>query len=378
MSPAPVRIILAGAGHAHLVALRNLAGMTRDGIALTIVEPEPESLYSGMVPGLIAGHFERGELAIPVAPLATACGATVLRDAVVEVLPGQRSVRLRGGGTLDYDVLSLDVGAISALSSVAGGERHAIPLRPLSGFLSALGDLERRLPGPLDPPLAVVGAGAAGVEVVLALHHRFNSAAPAGARVPLALVADRTILDGFPGSVVRRFERLLAERGITVHAGTGVTEVGADSLRLADGRSIPVTAAIWAGHAAPHPWLSRSVLETDEAGFIRVDRTLRATGHESIFVVGDAASFDVRPLPKAGVHAVRQGEMLARSLLASARGDAPPPYEAQRAMLAILTTGGRQAVATRNGLSVAGHWVWRWKRFIDKRFVEGLKSVGRS
>ncbi|MEJ1935242.1 FAD-dependent oxidoreductase, partial [Nostoc sp. NIES-2111] len=294
MSRAPVRIVLAGAGHAHLIALRDLARMPREGISLTVIAPEPESLYSGMVPGWIAGHFRREDLAIPVAPLATACGAALVHDEVAELDPGRRLIRLGGGGTLDYDVLSLDVGAVSASSGVPGGSLHAVPLRPLSAFLDALGDIERNLPGPRDPPLAVVGAGAAGVEVVLALHHRFGSRTGAPGSVPLALVASGGVLDGFPRSVVRRFARLLAERGVSVHAGAGVAEVGPKSLHLADGRTLPVSTTVWAGHAAPQPWIARSGLATDDRGFIRVDRTVRAIGRGDILAVGDAASFDPR------------------------------------------------------------------------------------
>lgn len=376
MTRGPVRLVLAGAGHAHLLALRDLARLDRTGIVVTVIAPEAVSLYSGMVPGAVAGHFAPDDLAIPVAPLCAACGALFLQDAVVRLDPVRRVLALQGGAEIAFDVLSIDVGSIPAFAQVAGAERHAIPVRPFAGLLAAVGDLAARRPGSADPPVAVVGAGAAGCELVLALDHRVNAGRAEGARAGLVLVsATAGILDGHPPAVARRFRRILDEREIALHAGSAVAEVAPGALRLADGRTIPVSATVWAGGAAAHPWLARSGLAVDAEGFALVDERLRAQGRTDILVCGDAASFAPRPLPKSGVHAVRQGEMLAASLLALARGGAPAVYRPQRDALAILTAGGRHAVATRNGFSVAGGWVWRWKRRIDTRFVESLRSV---
>jgi selenide,water dikinase len=373
-----IRVVLAGAGHAHLLALRDLADRERSGIELTVVTPDRDSLYSGMIPGVLAGHFSRDDLAIPVAPLAAACGATLVTDEVTGLDPASKTLTLRSGAEIGYDILSLDVGSVSSFASVPGACENAVPVRPLAGMLEAVDTLERRRLGPSERPVAVVGAGAAGCEIVLALDRRLNGDAPPGTGVPLLLVSGTSgILDGFPPAVARHFAHAMGERGIGLRTGVRGAAVEGGALVLADGDRIPVAATLWAGDAAPHPWLARSGLPVDPTGFVLVDRHLRAGGRTDILVSGDAASFSPRPLPKAGVHAVRQGEILADSLLALARGRTPPAYRPQRDALYILTTGGRHAVATRNGFTIAGRWVWQWKRWIDNRFVRNLRTAAQ-
>ncbi len=102
---------------------------------------------------------------------------------------------------------------------------------------------------------------------------------------------------------------------------------------------------------------------------VPVRATLQHVDRDDIYAVGDCARFLLGPLPRIGVHGVRQGPVLLQSLLARVRGEALPVYEPRRRALSILDLGG---VA---GLAVWGRWWWygaaalRVKRRIDRRWL---------
>jgi NADH dehydrogenase FAD-containing subunit len=92
-----------------------------------------------------------------------------------------------------------------------------------------------------------------------------------------------------------------------------------------------------------------------------------------VFASGDCASWPGAGLPKAGVHAVRMGPVLAGNLRAALRGPAGAadlrPHRPQRHFLALLATGDGRAIASRGPFGAEGAWAWRWKDHIDRRFL---------
>ncbi len=103
--------------------------------------------------------------------------------------------------------------------------------------------------------------------------------------------------------------------------------------------------------------------------------TLASTGDDAVFATGDCAELIGQRLDKAGVYAVRQGPVLAENLRRRIRGEPLMAYRPQARALAILSTGDGRAVASwGDRFAVEGRWVWWWKDWIDRRFVEGFSS----
>jgi selenide,water dikinase len=184
-----------------------------------------------------------------------------------------------------------------------------------------------------------------------------------------------TILPTFPVRMRDRFAAILAERGIAVQTGATVTEAREGALHLADGSVLACNEILWTTRAAPAVWLQETGLALDEAGFIRVSLALESLSHNGVFAAGDVATVEGHRLPRSGVHAVRQGPVLADNLRRALRGQAPRPYRPQQDALAIVSTGERHALATRNGIVIEGDWVWRVKDWIDRRFMRRFNDL---
>ena len=247
-------------------------------------------------------------------------------------------------------MVSLNVGSVVD-PALLPPQRPAsvVPTKPLTGLEALRATAGRRV--------SVVGGGASGLE--LAAH-----AAAAGARV--TLLAEEVGGD-LPAGAVRRLARCLRARGVALRPGVAVVAVGAEVTILADASEVPHDLAILATGLVAPPELARWGLG-DERG-VPVTATLAHPEHPHVLAAGDCAHFLPSPLPRVGVHGVRQGPVLLAGLLARARGEQAPAYRPQRRWLAVLDLGDGR------GLAVRGRWWWEgraalWlKRRIDRRWL---------
>lgn len=366
--PRPQRILLVGGGHSHVEVLRRFALQPDPRVALTLVSPAPDTAYSGMLPGLVAGLYTAAEAHIALPPLARWAGAR-FRMGRAEALDLYTKTAVLSGGTREaFDFVSLDVGSVPD-DRVAGARAHAIGVKPVANFLAAWERMQADAAAGTVRTIAVVGGGAAGIEVLLAMHARVTTAL--GTAAPrFALITDRPhLLPEHPPAVRARIGRILVERGVVLHLDSPAVAVEPGAVVVAHGRRIAADRIVWAVAAAAAPWLAASGLACDERGFVQVDDTLRSPSHPFAFAAGDCATQVRHPRPRSGVFAVRQGPPLAANLRRAALGQPLAAYVPQRRALALITTGGRHAIASRGPFVAAGAWVWRWKDRIDRRFM---------
>jgi selenide,water dikinase len=188
--------------------------------------------------------------------------------------------------------------------------------------------------------------------------------------VRLTVVTDAPrILVSHSARAARVLERIFRERHIGLETNHRVTSVAAGLIKRDNAPPIAADYILWAAGAAAPAWLSASGLRTDSGGYVLVNEQLQSLSHPEVFAAGDAATMAGHPRPKSGVYAVRQGPPLARNLRRALSGEALVRYTPQRMALALISTGNRHAVASYAGLAVEGAWVWRWKDFVDRRFV---------
>jgi selenide,water dikinase len=334
-------LVLVGGGHAHALVLRAWAMRPLPGARLTLVNPGATAPYTGMLPGLVEGLYARDDLEIDLVRLARVAGARLILDRACGLDLSARTVRLDRGRPVAFDLLSLDVGVTSALPDVPGAGR-VVPAKPLDAFADRWAAFLAAAAAGGPAETAVIGGGVAGVELAMSMARA--AARAAQGRATVALIARGALLSGLLAGVQTRMRDALRQAGVTVHEHATVTEVTPEAV-LATTGPIPSRFTVGAAGARPHDWLAATGLPHRD-GYLSVDDFLRSTGDPGIYAAGDCADFAGRPLPKAGVHAVRQAPVLFHNLRADLTGAMRRPYRPQRDFLKLISTGPPSA---RNG-----------------------------
>ncbi|WP_040799144.1 NAD(P)/FAD-dependent oxidoreductase [Nocardia higoensis] len=308
------RIVVLGAGYAGLAAARKL-GRAR-GARVTVVDARAEFAERVRLHQRVAGqHVRRWDLARAL----DRHGAAFVRARATDLDPVARTLRLDTGGTLGYDTLVYALGS-TAPNHVPGVAEYARSI--------ATPEDARWVAG-TEGPVAVVGAGATGIELAaeLAEARPGTRVVLLGADEPAAWLGDKA---------VAHVRRVLGELGVEVRAGAKVVEVTADGPRLADSSLVPAAITVWTTGFAVPDLAARAGLDVDQAGRVRTDAYLRSTSHPDIYAAGDSAVIagpGGRELRMACATALPTGAHAGAVIAARLRGRAPKPlsfrYQAQ-------------------------------------------------
>ena len=333
-------ILLAGGGHSHALLLKRWAMRPKQRPAglITLINRNSTSLYSGMVPGLIAGQYERDAASIDLRQLCDRAGVALVIAEITGIEPDQGQLLLKKRPPLRYRRLSLNLGAESRHSTHPG-----VPIKPLEAALDFLDQQDSHC----TEPFCVVGGGLAGQEVVLALRRRWPTR-------PLTLISESLQQD-------HSASQRISQAGITL---------------TAEAPSQPTAALLCTGSQAPS-WLSKS-LPVDGSGRVQTNATLCVCGHPTLFASGDCGVIQSAPRPPSGVWAVRSAAILARNLLAA---DEDRPLQSWRPKAQALQLMGNPSQRPTQAWGRWGSWTlpanrWLWwiKRRIDQRFIASFKA----
>ena len=378
MNSAPIPVlkdlVLVGGGHSHVFVLKAFGMTPLPGVRITLVGRDVHTPYSGMLPGLISGHYSFDETHIDLQKLARFGGARLLHDEVVGLDPLEKALLFRDRPPLGYDVLSIDIGSSPARSQVPGAERFATAVKPIGSLVAKWeAVVERTLAAGGKRRIGVVGAGAAGVELTLSMQFRLREMlrGVAGAADPEfhLFSSSAHVLPSHNSRTQRKFARILGERGVAVHLDSRVAEVAADGVVDEQGAHHPLDEILWTTQAGAQPWPAEGGLQVDARGFIEVGDTLQSLSHPDIFAAGDIAAVVNHPREKAGVFAVRQGPPLAENIRRVLLGRRPEPFKPQKTFLSLVSTGDKYAVASKSVFAIEGEWLWKWKDSIDRKFM---------
>ncbi|MDJ0620517.1 MAG: selenide, water dikinase SelD [Calothrix sp. MO_192.B10] len=389
-SPIFKDLVLIGGGHSHAIVLKMLGMHPIPGVRLTLITDASDTPYSGMLPGHIAGFYNRDECHIDLRSLANFAQAQLYIDRVVGLDLTNNKVICASRPEVSFDVLSIDIGSTPATISVPGAAEYAIPAKPVPQLLTYWEQLTNNVTkNPQEAvKIAIVGGGVGGVELALSMQahlHRIISqgAWRSGGNLDIHLFQRHSQLMPNNHQLVRRqIQTILQERHIQVHRGENVIQIEPQGksiaglqLKCESGFTGEYTHIFWVTQASAPPWLQASGLKTDPQGFILVDDTLQSLSHPHIFAAGDIATMVNHPRPKAGVFAVRQGKPLFTNLRKFLLGKSLEPYTPQKQYLSLIGTGDGKAIATRGMFTLPPHQlIWFWKDWIDRRFMERLRN----
>jgi NADH dehydrogenase len=186
--------------------------------------------------------------------------------------------------------------------------------------------------------VAIVGAGATGVELAAELHNAAQELAayglgqikPEKLRITVIEAGPR-VLPALPERIGGPVHKTLEKLGVTVLTNSAVSEVTADALITASGQVIPATLKVWAaGIRAPAFLQDIAGLETNRINQLQVRPTLQTTRDDNIFAFGDCASCPMkgtdRNVPPRAQAAHQQASLLVKSLKLRIEGQSLPEY----------------------------------------------------
>ena len=417
--------MLVGGGHAHVGVLKMLAMAKMkgkrnymEGTKITLVAKEIHTPYSGMLPGYVAGHYPYEDCHIDLRPLTRLAGATLIHAAATRIDPDEKLVYIEPLRSqnhcserppLRYDILSVNVGITPETRSVEGACKYSTPVKPIDGFIGRIQGLLEQSPqmhntienGVLENgkdrdashstkcnTIAIVGGGAGGLELCLALHHRLITLGKQ-IHTKFVIYTRTTILSGQNEYARRTFRGILSGKGIKVVEYAKVVEVKANSIRFQttgcsdsdadlETKEEPFDQCLWCTNASAADWLRNSGMKTDEKGFLLVNQNLQSVSHREVFAAGDCATIQDHPRPKAGVFAVRQGKPLMENIIRSLAGVSRLKcYTPQSKYLSLISTGDKYAVGLWAAYGFRGQWVWSLKNWIDKSWMAKYTSEVR-
>ena len=368
-------LVLAGGGHSHVTVLKRFGMKPMPCVRLTLVCRDVHTPYSGMLPGLIAGHYSFDDAHIDLGPLARFAGARLYHEEVVGLDLEEKKLICRGRPPIPYNLLSLNIGSTPDLSQTPGAAENVVPVKPINSFIRRWERLsERILTTRRRLRIGVIGAGAGGVELTLAVQNRLQTllaeaSPPADLPEFHLFSASEQILPTHSPGARTRFDRVLESRGVHVHRGAEIMEVHEGGVHCKNGEKLDLDEILWVTQAGAAPWIRAAGLDVDEKGFVKVNASLQSTSHPEVFAAGDIAAVVNHPREKAGVFAVRQGRPLEGNLRRALLERPLKPFAPQKNFLSLITTGDKWAVASRGNWSLAGKLVWHWKDWIDRRFM---------
>ncbi len=362
---------MAGAGHAHLEVLRRCGLTPHPDLEITVVSPGTTHVYSGMVPGYLAGLYSFEEVSVEIEKISRYAGARFVSDCVSAIDRARRVVVTASGDELAYDLLSLNLGSRALGANQTDVLQNAMVAKPFHRVHEIRARLESLAKdrSSSERSIWIVGGGAAGVELAFAAAAVVKRHA---ARCTVRLVeSGECLLRGYEPGIQQLAQATLKQRGVEVRLGVKVTTLSEQRVHLGDNTSHSADLVLWITGPEPSISLAASGLQLDRRGFVLVRDTLQSVDDERIFAVGDTATLEHAPeTPKAGVYAVRQSPVLYNNLVATAKAiRGLQRFHPQASYLSLLNCCDGTAILRYKWLKLRAGWAWTLKDRIDRRFM---------
>ena len=283
--------------------------------------------------------------------------------------------------SIPYDTLVIAVGSTTNDFSTPGAAQHAISLdnpEQAALFHSRLINACLRAnaqPGPLEPgqlDIAIIGAGATGVELAAELHNTLRELVAFGFEridpeqdIQLTIIeAAPKILPALPERLSGAVMKLLHKLKVDVLTGERVTEVSPRGVRTATGREVPAELVVWAaGIKAPDFLKDLAGLETNRLNQLVVHQTLQSTRDPNVFAFGDCAACPWPEkkswIPPRAQSAHQQASHLCRMLPRHLEGKPLQPFRYRDfgslvSLGAYSTVGSLMGAITRGSVMIEG------------------------
>jgi NADH:ubiquinone reductase (H+-translocating) len=406
--PVARQVVIAGGGFGGFYAARSLERLLpAQSARVTLVNEANFMLYTPLLPGAAGATLDPRHVVVPLRSQLKRTDLVI--GEVVGADPARRTLGVEriDGASLElvYDQLVIALGSVSRTLPIPGLAEYAIGLKSLAdattlrnqvlGCLDIAESLEDEAMRAEYLGFIFVGAGYAGVEGLAELQ---DFAAQAIELYPrcraqgmswVLVEAGKRIMQEVPESLSEFAERELRGRGIEVYTGMTLREVSARSVLLSDGETIPARTVVWTAGVKPSPVLARLGLPLDHSGRVVVDRAMRVDIGRSeiagmagtrrtgeVWAIGDCAAVpdayrQGQSCPPTAQHAIRQGRLVARNVVATLGSGKVQPFR-YRTRGVVAELGRNRAVAITLGIRWRGFPAWFIARTYHLLLMPGL------
>ena len=346
---------------------------------ITLINPNIEHLYSSMIPGLISKRYNFEESSIDLVKFTLNANCRFFKDTLIEIEPTKKSILCEQRGRIEFDILSLNTGSDTKI--IPGSKNSTfLNLKPFHSFVSNFESWIASLDlGKKHLRIGVVGGGIASIEIILAVKKRLETKLTHITNHPkldiFFLTKEESPFSSLNTQLKKHCLKVISENNITVVSGFLASKIDTNYVLDRNGNSFYLDLGIIATGPSPQPWADISGLSLCKNGYVRIKDNLTCEQYENIFVTGDAASLSKHPdLPKSGLTAVRQGQVLVRNIQKKLNQEPLVSYKPQFLRLSLIGTTNDNAIATYGQLAFRGSIFWHLKNFIDLNFIKKFKS----
>ena len=361
-------LVLLGAGHANIEVLRKLGMNTLKGLRVTVISNKYLSTYSGMVPSYIEGNYTWNEINTDLVQLCNNYSHRLIISSITKVDIVKKLIYLKNRPPICYDLLSINLGIQSDKSKISGSNKYALKLKPISEIKNTIDKILTFNKSKPQNKVVLIGAGAAGVEVALALSSRFKKNNLKNSIILLS--KNKNILKGYNYFAKKNCEIELLKNNIKVIFNANVSKISKEYIIYNNKIKIYSKFPILCTRASPIDLLKRSNLPLNENGSIQINNSLLVNGTTNVFAAGDISEIKGYKTTKAGVYAVRQGKILYKNIRKKIYGKKLIKYYPQKNYLSIIGLPNKNALAVKSLVSFKSNFLWYLKRYIDVKFIK--------
>jgi NADH dehydrogenase FAD-containing subunit len=364
-------LIFAGGGHAHIHSLVNLDKFSDTGTEVTVVSRTRYHYYSGMGPGLLSGYYNIDEARFDLKGIVESAGCKFIEMEVNRIVPSEKKIILSDNSELFYDFISFNTGSDAISLPVSGNVINLYPVKPIENITLIR---DRITQEKKNLKIAIVGGGAAGVEVAanlneLVVKNKVNS--------EISIISRDHLLPGYTEPFYSKILDMLQLKGIKIYEYKNVELIEPENIVFTSGDKLKYDLAVNASGITPSRIFTHSGMKTGADGGLSVNKYLQSSEYTEIFAGGDCINFEPAHLNKVGVYAVREGMLLYRNLLDCIKGCELEEFKPQKDYLSILNMGFKQGVMLWKGKVFSGRIPFYFKYYLDSRFMKKYQNRGR-
>nr|WP_211160889.1 FAD-dependent oxidoreductase [Microcella alkalica] len=382
------RILIVGGGYAGFYTALKLEKWLRRGEAeVVVVDPLPYMTYQPFLPEVAAGQIEPRHAVVSLRRHLEKTRVITAKVTGIDHAAKTATITPEVGESwqLEYDHIVVTAGAVSRTFPIPGVADEAIGMKAIEEAVAVrdrlIDNFARAALLPAGPErdrlltVVVVGGGFAGIETFAELRSLASSLLKEYPQLTIddthfhLIEAMGRIMPEVSLETSQWVLKNLAQRDAIVHLDTQLTSAVDGRIELSTGESFESDLIIWTAGVMANPVVRSTDLPVEERGRIRAQADLRVIDETGAVVEGAWAAGDVAAVPDlsgGGVggfcvpnaqHAVRQGKLLAKNLVAVLRGEQPKDY-VHKNLGAVAGLGLGHGVFQSGKLAIKGFPAW--------------------